>query len=159
MSKPLQFGVAVKYLSQPIWEALQDEENTLHFNDKAVVVWQKKLAYSYCQNKEENSSASPSPFSLKQQSSLVKLLSSEEQLHSPVRLALVSATAKNLSKQCMLFCALPPSNSTKSQPQGLFAQAFLLPSHFQMSALGSDSETTKHLHSEDMSSSHFITHG
>ena len=142
MSKPLQFGVAVKYLSQPIWEALQDEENTLHFNDKAVVAkfsWQKKLAYSYCQNKEENSSASPSPFNLKQQSSLVKLLSSEKQLHSPARLALVSARAKNLSKQRMLLCAPPPSNSTKSQPQGLFAQSFLLSSHFQMSALGSGS--------------------
>ena len=142
MSKPLQFGVAVKYLSQPIWEALQDEENTLHFNDKAVVAkfcWQKKLAYSYCQNKEENSSASPSPFNLKQQSSLVKLLSSEKQLHPPARLALVSARAKNLSKQCMLLCAPPPSNSTKSQPQGLFAQSFLLSSHFQMSALGSGS--------------------
>ena len=137
MSKPLQFGVAVKYLSQPIWVALQDEENTLYFNDKATVArfsWQKKLAYSYCQNREENTTAFPSPFSLKQQPSLIELLSSEEQLHPPARLALLSATAKNASNQQMLLRALPPSNSTKSH----FPQPQELPTHSQTLGSGSD---------------------
>ena len=142
---PLQFGVAVKYLSQPIREESQDEENSLRSVDRATISnfpWQEMSAFFQSREEEESSIASSSTKNQKQQS-LVKLLNNEEQLDPPARL--FTGTTQILSNHRMFPSAHPHSSKSHfPQPWDLFLECRLLPSHFKTSAFGSESVSKNH---------------
>ena len=138
-TKPQQFGVAVKYLSQPIREESQDEENFLHSVDRATISnfpWQE--ISTFFQSREEESSIASSSTKNQKQQSLVKLLNNEEQLDPPARL--FTATTQILSNHQMFPSTHPHSSKSHfPQPWDLFLECRLLPSHFKTSAFGSES--------------------